>query len=1171
MPKWTDEQNKAIHTRGSNLLVSAAAGSGKTAVLSARVGDFVAGGKSLDRLLVVTFTKMAAAEMRTRIAKELNTLARNDPSNAHLRRQSLTLYKAKISTIDSFGIDLLRRNFQHAGLSPDFTVLDPTELTVLNASVFQEMTEECFRSYPEGFYEFLTLSESKNVAQAEQTVFALLGYLDSIPFPDRWLDEQIRALDEPGNITDRVCELLLPCAEEYLSLARAACDEGAFTAKSADKVAEERDTLSRLCEHLRAKDWEKVCRTVCAADPGRAPSAPKQPHVAAMTYAEYRKSTPVQAKNASLPSFFSRQIFRLDADTVKKDAEALRPALLFLLRFAGQLRTRLREQMDRRAAYSFSVISEIALELVVTDYSHATGAFTPSPIALAERALYDEVLIDEYQDVNDRQDLFFRAITDDNCFAVGDVKQSIYGFRGANPKNFLRKQDEKPEPIYLNKNFRSRAGILDCVNFLFRGLFSKSVGGIEYGEKERLNVGREKDDANPYPPDYSATLPPAGEEFPEPDTFDREPDTEFLLLPTKSGETSPNAVAKLCATLVRDAVEGGATVYDKDEKAARPMRYSDVAILLRASKSSPIYEEVFREAGIPLLCADGETFLETPEVGGVIAFLKAVNDPWDDLALFVTLTGKIFSFTPEKVSYLTDPNGRRPLWEGLVRRAQQDADCANVIEVLQRYRILAENLPVPKLIWEIYTQTDYLALEACEGRGVRSNLMKFYSFSCTYPRTDGLFGFLEYTERARDSGKVNLSSSAPEGDFVRLMTIHKSKGLEFPWCLIPEMESPFPADRDKLKIDGEVGVAAKVRDEKTLSEYTTLPLELIRLKESVSETAERLRVLYVALTRARDRMTVISEISADTNRLAAYALHSENGAVRLTTLLNTGSFRGYLLDRLSLHPQAKGLHSNVKPPSDETTEPLRVSFVGEPQTVTPVRTERESLCCGLSPEELKRRFSFRYPTTLSTVPAKVSVTEIAKQTPEPETALLIDRPSLLRPHFLSEDGMSGAETGTALHKYCQHADLRASVADEKERLVREGLLCARAAEEIDEELLNAFLQSPLAERIRTAKSERREVRFVCRIPVSYYTDNPGQEGEMLMQGAIDLLYETEQGYHIVDFKSDRLGEKELLAQYSKQLNLYAAAVRRLYDKPVLGCSVWSFRLKKEIPVPEEAL
>ena len=1176
MPEWTKEQRKAIETRGKDLLVSAAAGSGKTAVLSARVGEFVEKGGRLDRLLVVTFTKLAAGEMRSRIAKELTDRASSHPSDAHLRRQSMTLYKAKICTIDSFGIDILRRNFQTAGLSPDFTVLDPSDLQVLTGTVLQRQMEAYYQNFPDGFDAFLSLfGGDPDSRKLEDVIRDLAGYLEKIPFPSLWLERQRESLSHPDGAISALCGYLLPFAEEYREILREVDRAAPFGAKGNDSVREDLAFFEELCRLLREERWDEVCRA--AAKPlARTASKTKDVTREMMLYGEYRSSNPLaQSGKATYPAFLRQEIFSLDSSVLEEDLARLLPGLRFLFSAVEEFRNSLLEEMHRRAAYSFSALSEMALSLVVSEYSHKTGDFVPSPAALQERALYDEVLIDEYQDVNDQQDLFFRAITRDNCFAVGDVKQSIYGFRGANPGNFLRKKAECTV-IALNKNFRSRAGILDLTNFLFQGLFSEAVGGMAYDEGEMLFPGRSPDDACLYPEAYETTLPPAGEGVPPPRKKEKEPDAEILLIPTphRRDPDDPGLArgeAMLCVKLIRDAVESGATVYDKKENTSRPLRYSDIAILLRAAKSFPDYEAVFREAGIPLLSSDGGTFLETPEVGGVIAFLQAVNDPWDDVALFVTLTGSIFSFSPEQVSYLKDPADPRPLWDGLRLAASRDEACAHVVRTLDRFRILAENLTVPRLIWEIYTATDYLALESSADPRAREQLMKFYSFACSYPRTDGIFGFLEYTDRARASGDVRLSSGAPEGDFVRMMTVHKSKGLEFAWCLLPEMNRNFPADAKSVRIDGTFGVAPKVRNPEETAEYTTLLRELIGLKHSREETAERLRVLYVGLTRARDRLTVISRCSEKLEELDGHGLHSSKGAVRLNTLLAAGNYRKILLDRLVLHPEASVIHSAWQPPEKEPREGLRVAFVSVPCEVEPVRGTKKTLSCGLSSEELNRRFSFRYDAHLSAVPAKVSVTEIAKTPADPDSALLLEEPPVSRPKFLDETALSAAEAGTALHTYCQFADFGKPVAGEIARMVAEGHLSEAAAKSLDEGVLNALLESDLMVRIRRSLRYEREVRFVCRIPVSYYSGNPGEEGEMLMQGAIDLLCETEEGYWIVDFKSDRASEEELLSRYARQLNLYAAAVRRLYEKPVLGCKIWSFRLKRTVDVPEEML
>lgn len=1158
MPKWTDAQRKAIDTRGENLLVSAAAGSGKTAVLSARVGEFVEQGGRLDRLLIVTFTNAAAAEMRTRIARDLSVRASEKPDDAHLRKQSLTLYKAKICTIDSYGMDLLRRHFQQAGISPDFTVMDETELAVLRSSVLQRQMEEYYRAVPRGFREFESLFGGGTDGRAMENILDTVAYkIETFPFGDQWLEDQKSRLSDSEGWCTALCALLQPIFEEYRRIFQQIVDAAPFS--DMETVREEYRLLDDLCTALSQEQWDEVCRRVKGHLFSKAPQVRKGAPMEAYLYREYR---------GRLKDFLGEEVFYLSSQQCKKDLATLRPGMEFLLDAVGRFRREVLEEMHRRSAYSFSSLAEMALKLTVSEYCYDTGDFTPSSIALEEQAAYDEVLIDEYQDVNDLQDLFFRTVTCNNCFAVGDVKQSIYGFRGANAHNFLRKK-ETCKVIALNKNFRSRKGILDFVNFLCRGLFSPAVGGFVYDEGEMLFAGREPDGANAYPSDYADTLP-VFDGAPLPKAEETEPDAELLLIPTAGRLTSSHyeEEAHLCAKLIRDAVEGGATVFDKNLNAPRPMRYSDVAILMRKMKSAPLYEKVFREWGIPLLSSDGESFLDSPEVCGILAFLQAVDDPWDDMALFVTLTGSVFSMTPQQVAQLRLKEPKKALWEGLLSCAE-DKDCANAVKTLEKFRILAENLPIPKLLWEIYTTTDYLALESAQDPSARSNLMKFYAFACRYSRSDGLFGFLEFSDRAKASGKVRESGAAPEGDFVRLMTVHKSKGLEYAWCIFPEIERLFKVDRDNVRVDGVFGVAPKVKNEAETAEYTTLMREVIGYRTNLSDISEELRILYVALTRARDRLTVIGRCSDKLEKLDVHGLHSQKGAVRRIDLMEMNSFRTPIFDRAVAHPDAKILQTPWLEPEPEEGR-LRASFVGIPDTVIPVR-KQEKTYCGLSEEELKRRFSFVYDGHLSSVPAKVSVTELAKADADPDSALLLSEPPLSKPRFLDESSLTAAEVGTALHLYCQFADFDRPVEDEIARLTASGHLTEHTAAALDRTALNAFLESDLMQVLKSSLGYEREVRFTCTIPVSYYSGNPGDDGEMLMQGAMDLLCETEDGYLIVDFKSDRTDEKELLRRYSRQLNLYAAAVRRLYDKPVLGCKIWSFVLKKAIDVKEEEL
>ncbi|MBQ1271975.1 MAG: UvrD-helicase domain-containing protein [Clostridia bacterium] len=1149
---WTEKQSEAISTRKKNILVSAAAGSGKTAVLSARVVDFVQKGGKLDRLLIATFTVAAAGEMRSRIAKDIAACAAQNPGDAHLRRQSLTLYKAKISTIDSYGIDLIRRNFLSAGVSPDFTVLDDTELNVIRASVLQQQVEEYYHTLPEGFAEFETLfSEDSEQSSMVKIIPYIAEYLSSVPFCDRWLEEQANRLCDVSSWCNAACDAVTPILKEYLAIFDEVAQNQPFSSeKQRNNFEDDHLLLRECCTALDRGDWDEVCRRVRGHVFAKAATVKSDTPREGWLYKEYRNR---------MKAFLQSPLFENPTAQCEADLRRLEPALRFLFRAVSEYRTRLMEEMHKRSAYSFSALSEMALTLTVDDYSHETGDFTPSAVALAERELYDEVLIDEYQDVNDIQDLFFRAITQDNCFAVGDVKQSIYGFRGSNSENFLNKKATFHK-IPLNKNFRSRAGILDFANFVFRGLFTPDLGGICYDDEEMLSPGRDPDDALAYPSDDRKA-----------EEGTRPPDVELLVLPTGGRLLVEHhrQDAHLCAKMIRDAVEGGATVFDKHTKQPRPMTYSDIAILLRNGTSMPLYEEVFRNWNIPLLTPGGESFLDSIPVCGVLAFLQAVDDPWNDLALFVTLTGNVFSLSEEEVAVARLKAKDRSLWEGLNEYAKENPKAKHAVHTLEKFRILAENLPIPKLLWEVYTATDYLALESTADPAARSHLMRFYTFARRYTQNNGLFDFLDFVRRAQVSGKVKEKGAGPDGQFVRIMTVHSSKGLEFAWCIVPELEHAGRGNTPPVEIDRTLGIGTTVKNENGTAEYPTLMQELIKLRNIKQNVAEELRILYVALTRPRDRMTLISRCTDKLEQWAAWGFHSQDGIVRPLDRLDMSSLRDLLFDRAVAHPDAKILQSPWLSPEAEQGK-IRVIYGEIPEEIPPAKAAQKTYC-NLTEEELNRRFSFRYDGHLSTVPAKVSVTEIAKAPADPDSALLISSPPVSKPKFLDETALTGAEAGTAIHTYCQFADFDKPVETEIQRLTKAGHLTETTANALNRRDLQRFLDSDLQKLFRSSLRYDREVRFTCRIPVSYYTGNPGEEGEMLLQGAMDLLCETEQGYWIIDLKSDRATEEELLTRYSRQLNLYAAAVRRLYDKPVLGCKIWSFPLGKAIDVKEEEL
>ena len=732
MPQWTPQQEQAIYCRGENLLVSAAAGSGKTAVLSARVAEYIRQGGSFDRLLIVTFTRLAAGEMRQRIAEEVASLAAKI-GTAHLKRQSLLLYKAQICTIDSFAIDLLRQHFSTAGIAADFRVMDETEAAVLKTRAVREVLEEAYTAFPPGFGPLLSLLGGEGEDQKlRDCIELLLTRTETLPFPEKKLNQWAETARNPKQWCEAACQELLPEMEEYRSLWKRILS-GCFLGGQPGPQAE-LNLLEALCKALAAENWTEACRLVASFSFTTAPrisiskkdtphSAPLPTDDAALLAEQYKTLRPLLKKT------LSGEIFLCTPAETAADLARLAPAIECLFNLTLACGTRLQEAYRKKGAYPFSAIAQLALTAVVTDYQPKDGSFSPTPLALTLREKYDEVLIDEYQDVNDLQDLFFRAITQDNLFAVGDAKQSIYRFRGANPDNFLQAAD-RCRVIPLNRNFRSRPDILHFANFLCQGLFSLRTGGLEYEETQALSPGRT---------DLDNTTPGA----------------QVILT-----EDQP----RTAAALIRDRVIGKMQICDKSG-VQRPVRWGDFAILLKKRKDvAPLYEQALSEAGIPCYADTGGCFLDAPETGNVLAFLRAVENPYDDLSLFAALSGPVLDLTDEQIAKIRLTGGET-LYDSLCLATEILPEARQAKKRLDRWRLLSRSLSVRRLLWQLYAEQGILNTAAGDADPeAKERLMKLYAFAGGSSGEGGLYTFLKAAAEASLSGEKSDEASAPGGD-----------------------------------------------------------------------------------------------------------------------------------------------------------------------------------------------------------------------------------------------------------------------------------------------------------------------------------------------------------------------------------------------------------------------
>ncbi len=1168
MPEWTEEQLDAIRARRGTVLVSAAAGSGKTAVLTERVIERLTDPEhptDADRLLVVTFTKAAAAEMRERIEKRLLALIAERPDDLRLRRQQLLLQQAMICTVDSFCTAIVREFFYLLGISPDFSVVSDKQREELMAEAAEEVAGEMYAG--EAFRRLAdAVSGDRDDRRLLELIRRLYEYTRSHPFPETWLRETVSMFDgaRPAAQTPWGRTALRHAAEALLSAQR--LSESAYSVLLEDAgllkgygaaIRSDIDTVNRLTEAVESGDWDRVSaafRSLSFQNIGRySGSNGQKERVKAM-----RES--VKKEVTALGS-----LFLSDDAACRAEFAALRPLAESLEEAVLRFEAVFSEKKRAKNLLDFSDLEHFALRLF---WKETENGYERTETAKTVAARFDEVMTDEYQDTNEAQDFLFRAVSKDgeNRFMVGDVKQSIYSFRQATPDCFIRYRDafprydlvadRYPASVVLGRNFRSRKEVTESVNFVFGLLMSREAGGVDYGGDERL-------------------IP--GADYPE----KRGCETEVTFLEDADGLGGETLEPRFIAERIRRMLAEGFTVTENG--AERPARLRDFCVLLRSSnRYAPLYAESLRALGIPAWAAVSGGFFAASEVSLLLAFLSVIDNPNQDVPLLAVLMSPIYGFTAEDLAEMRRERGADPVYVSLLK--SEDGRAKTVLEDLTRWRVLAASMAADVFIALLTEQTGFAnivrAMPGGESRLANLRLLERYAAEYERGGTGGLSGFLRFVDRLRrsrsDMEAANVISES--ADVVRIMSIHKSKGLEFPVCFVAGCGRQFAAEHSDLLLHPQLGMGMRLADPETGVRRTTLPREAISIALSESAASEELRVFYVAMTRAKEKLILLSTVKTlDTvlERLAAQITPEE----KITPFVVNGvkSASEWLLLCALRHPDGEVLRRRVDLPEQcvvrEGYAPWRVETVYLP----PAREKAQETAAPAPVDErfraeVEAALSYRYPFEAETrMPTKVSASGLAAvQSPEAGTR------TLRRPSFLSAKGLTPAERGTALHDFMQFCAPKAAAKDarsELSRLVAEKYLTPEQAAAVDLRRVERFFAGPLGQRVLSADRVSREQRFIAPIPMRLVDSSlTGEDAEtpVILQGAVDCMIEEGGVLSVIDFKTDRIADKALLwARYGTQLKLYAEAMSRVFQKPVGSILLYSFFLNDTVG-PQDA-
>ena len=1178
-PNWTTGQQNAIVSRGGSVLVSAAAGSGKTTVLVERVIGRIIDPENpvdIDRMLIVTYTNAAAAEMRGRLSKRLGERIAENPEDARLQRQQMLLPTAHISTIHGFCGAFLREHFDKAGISPRFRIAEDTETVLLKKEALEE-TLEVF--YAEGDESFLKLSDLLNGrrddAGIQKAVLETFDAFQAQAFPMEWLKSA--CVPEDANLPigqtrwgKTVREFVSGQLSAHLSLMKNALAPlcalpeaaGYYTVLNGFAGLLEQAVLTLSDPE---NDWDTCIRTLQNAVFDRLPSSKGIDKYLVegvkFTFGGYKKA--VTEKLLPLFSENEKTATRGVQETLPKLQAFCRVMELFAQRYAAK--------KQARQILDFNDLEHKTLALLC---DKETGL--PTPLAKETAKQFTEIFVDEYQDTNTVQDTIFKMLSCDqnSSFYVGDVKQSIYGFRLAMPEIFMEKKeafapfDGKtfPATIALAENFRSRKEVTGAVNFVFKQLMTKGFCGIEYDDSEQLVA--------------SASYP---------ETEDCA--TELLLCDNPFSEKEMPAYileARLIATRIKELLETGSVT---ENGKPRPVKYGDICILMR---NRGVYAAHFaaemNRLGIPTEVDTGTPFFESTDVQTALSLLRVLDNPLRDIPLMSLLVSPVGGFSPDdcaKMRILAKKEASKtaPLYTGLTLTANSQLPirekAEKMLTFLQYWRREAVTISVHQLVSRMLDHTGLLAAAAAGVDGdVRvNNLRQLLQYARRFEQNGfkGLSGFVRWIDRLEQE-KKDVTAAAPPvgGDTVSIMTIHGSKGLEFPVVFLARLFKEFHKDTsaEALVRHNTAGVALKGYDQETFTTFPTVSQSGVLISVQQTSLAEELRVLYVAMTRAREKLICVFSRKNLLSRLEKLAhLTPNTETVDTHRLLMMGSFSDWLLCCFLRHPDGTLLRHlagttdviTLDELSPLTCREMDASVLAEMEAKDASKATHTDTALY---ETLKERLAFSYPfARLEQVPAKIAASILASQQ-QGDTFVAVSRPG-----FLSEQGLTPADKGTALHTFMEFADFekaKADVATEAKRLFEQEFLTKEQWEALDTKKITGFFCSSLYARIQKAQRVWREYEFTAPLSVTDYDATlPEQlhKETLIVQGVADCVFIEDGQLVIVDYKTDRAhSANQLKERYQKQLEIYRDALSKTLEMPVKETLLYSFHLGEAIPV-----
>ncbi|WP_432627974.1 helicase-exonuclease AddAB subunit AddA [Brotaphodocola sp.] len=1291
--KWTRQQSQVIESRGKNLLVSAAAGSGKTAVLVERIIRLVTEGENpldIDRLLVMTFTKAAAAEMRERIGMAIEQRLSANPDDAHLQMQSALIHHAQITTIDSFCLSVIREHFNLLDLDPAFRIGDEGEILLLRQDVMAELIEDRYANGGPEFERFVeTYAQGKSDAGIEDYITQVHTFSQSNPDPKRWLDQCRRELDQyleddrqeeenprmerensPGWLTFLLEDARHQAQELVVQMtdALSICREDEFLDAYSPMFQSD---IYQLKQIVSARDFDELYEVLSQIAWDRLATVRSKdvdPELKAYVSGCRDRMKKAVGKIKDLCCFAT-------PSEMWKDMEATRDTVRTLLDLAEEFEERFQAKKRERALVDFNDLEHQALKVLIRFEEDGTMTFTDAADELSEQ--FEAVLVDEYQDSNLVQEALLKAVSGErfgrhNVFLVGDVKQSIYRFRLARPELFLEKYDSyepyeegegNDKKIELHQNFRSRKEVLDAVNDVFYRIMTRNLGNIRYTEESALHAGAQ------FAPLPERKKRADGERE---EQIQRNPLIPELIL-ADTGDaalsqmeedaadyTAREIEARMIVQKIRELTdpESGVMIWDKALGEYRRASRRDIVILLRSTTGwSEVLTSVLMNEGIPAYAESRTGYFNTLEVETILSLLSVIDNPMQDIPLASVLRSPMCGMNDSELAQMmagyqkTAKKGQdRGIYAALrfwMNKTQmqngektpvQSSNITNTtragklppwISKLEKFAGLLEELrmksiymPIHELIYEIYEKTGYERYVSAMPAGAtrRANLEMLVEKAASYERTSykGLFHFVRYVENLKkyntDFGEA--STLGEEDDTVRIMSIHKSKGLEFPIVILAGMGKKFNRQDvyGRILIDPELGIGTDYVDPEQRLKNVTLKKNVLKRKMELDSLGEELRVLYVAMTRAKEYLIMTgTDRSLEKTRVKYQRVPLADGQIPYTILASAGSYLDWIL--MACGSENVRIRIVEKRIPDLVGEELSRQIATKKQRTFLEKLDREKVydpeCSEMLNQTLGKKYPYEADVTLHT---KMSVSELKRQgqLTDDEESVCVERilgmnweawemqeekeeqqenqenSEILgmqkeqeRPGVLSSEQSRsygktrGAERGTAYHRFFQLLNFskvtcRQDIKVQRKKFVEEGRLSASANSYIRESLVWNFLQSDLGKRMSLAQSQGRlhkEQQFVVGIPARNM--GAGDSDELvIVEGIMDAWFEDDGELVLMDYKTDYVEEEETLrSHYSSQLDYYARALSQMTGKKVREKLIYSLTLGREILIP----